>query len=174
MDHNGFSNGPRVSLEWHTNSVVCVFIWQEAVASNQVRIGSLTRFTISDLKLHYLFRQDFLAANIASFFCILRSKDGGMLSAHQSMSWALWQWLGSGELGGEISRDGQAPAHPPQAWELELWALLHVAFLVAFFKSSLWAILNLLSARCPVTGLMLRYPSLAGAAHQSLRLSSLV
>ena len=127
------------------------------------------RFTISNLKLHYLLRQDFLAANLASFFAsfVDKTKDGGMLDAPQSTPCALWQQPGSAELGGEVSRCRQAPADPPQAWKLELQALLHVAFLVALFKSSLWATLKPPSAHCPVMGLVLLYPSLASAARQS-------
>lgn len=80
------------------------------------------RFTISNLKPHYFFKQDFLAANLASFFAsfIVKRKDGGMLDDPQSMPYTPWRWPGSADLGGEISRDGQAPSYPPWAWELEL------------------------------------------------------
>lgn len=87
------------------NSVVCAFIWQEAVASNTVRISS-PGFTISNLKWHYLFRQDFLAANLASFFAssVVKRKDGDMLDGAQSMACVPWQRPGSAELGGAVGK----------------------------------------------------------------------
>lgn len=122
------------------NSVVCAFIWQEAVASNTVRISS-PGFTISNLKWHYLFRQDFLAANLVSFFAssVVKRKDGDTLDGAQSMACVPWQCPGSAELGGAV---GQEPGNPPRAGQLELQVLLHVAFLAALFKRSLWAILD--------------------------------
>lgn len=126
------------------------------------------RFTISNLKLHYLFRQDFLASNHAFFFAysIDKTKDSGILDGPQSMPCDPWWWQGSAKLDGDVSRCKQVPADAPQAWELELQALLHIAFLVALFKSSLWAILKCPSARYSVMRLMLLYSSLATAARQ--------
>lgn len=90
------------------NSVVCAFIWQEAVASNTVRISS-PGFTISNLKWHYLFRQDFLAANLASFFAssVVKRKDGDTLDGAQSVACVPWQCPGSAELGEQSGRARQ-------------------------------------------------------------------
>lgn len=70
------------------------------------------RFTISNLKLHYLFRQDFLASNRASFFAssVDKTKDSGMLDGPQSMPCDPWWWPGSAKLDGEVSRCKQVPA----------------------------------------------------------------
>lgn len=102
-------------------------------------------FTISNLELHYLFRQDFLAANLASFFAssVVNSKDVATCDGAQSVACALWQCPGSAGLGGAAR---QEPDHTPGARQLELQVLLHVAFLAAFFRGSLWAILDHLPA----------------------------
>lgn len=68
-----------------------------------------------------------------------------MCDGAQSVACVLWQCPSSAELGGAVR---QEPGNPPQAGQLELQVLLCVAFLAAFFRSSLWAILDLLSALC--------------------------
>lgn len=85
----------------HELSGVCVFIWQEAVASNTEDLLPKSS-TISNLELHYLFRQDFLAANLISFSACsaVKRKAGAVCDGAQSVACAPWQCPGSAGLGG--------------------------------------------------------------------------
>lgn len=64
-------------------------------------------FNVSNLKLHYLFRQDFLAANLTSFFAssAVKRKDADTRDGAQGMACVLWQHPGSAELGGAVRQE---------------------------------------------------------------------